>query len=53
MSRFGNEISRLIEMIYFWCIHFMHDILMSRDSSGGIATGYGLDDQVGWEFKYR
>jgi hypothetical protein len=25
----------------------------SRDSSVNIATGYGLDDQVGWEFKSR
>jgi hypothetical protein len=24
-----------------------------RDSSVGIATGYGLDDHEGWEFPYR
>jgi hypothetical protein len=26
---------------------------VSRDSSVGIATGYGLDDQGGWEFESR
>jgi hypothetical protein len=25
----------------------------SRDSSVGIAIGYGLDDQGGWEFESR
>jgi hypothetical protein len=25
----------------------------SRDSSVGIATGYGLDDQGGWDFESR
>jgi hypothetical protein len=26
---------------------------MSRDSSVGIATDYGLDDHGGWEFESR
>jgi hypothetical protein len=28
-------------------------LVESRDSSVGITTGYGLDDQGEWEFEYR
>jgi hypothetical protein len=30
-----------------------YDFVWSRDSSVGIATGYGLDDQEGREFESR
>jgi hypothetical protein len=30
-----------------------YDLTGSRDSSISIATGYGLDDQEGCEFKFR
>jgi hypothetical protein len=32
--------------------HILH-VGRSRDSSVGIATGYGLDDQGEWEFESR
>jgi hypothetical protein len=34
-------------------INSVLDALWSRDSSVGIATGYGLDDQGGGEFESR
>jgi hypothetical protein len=44
-SRPGHLVSLLIYIVYMrtW----------SRDSSVGIATGYGLDDWGEWEFESR
>jgi cystathionine beta-lyase family protein involved in aluminum resistance len=42
-----QEINRNLQKKYFMCIHMKR----SRDSSVGIATGYGLDDQEGREFE--
>jgi hypothetical protein len=35
-----------------WILYFLF-VVLSRDSSVGIAAGYGLDDQGGREFETR
>jgi hypothetical protein len=49
----STQCERLDEFLLTQNIFQQRALVGSRDSSVGIATGYGLDDHEGWEFKSR